>query len=74
MEEKIKELIDDLRIYLNIDGGDIEFIKYENNILYVKLIGNCAHCMFQDQTLNDNILQAIKEEVPEIKEIINVDL
>lgn len=74
MEEKIKELIDDLRIYLNIDGGDIEFIKYEDNILYVKLIGNCAHCMLQDQTLNENLLQTIKEEVPEIKEIINVEL
>ncbi|MBQ9834345.1 MAG: NifU family protein [Bacilli bacterium] len=74
MEEKIKKLIDDLRIYLNIDGGDIEFIKYEDNILYVKLIGNCANCMLQDQTLNENLLQAIKEEVPEIKEIINVEL
>lgn len=74
MEEKIKNLIDDLRIYINIDGGDIEFIKYEDNILYVKLTGNCAQCMLQDQTLNENLLEAIKEEVPEIKEIINVDL
>lgn len=74
MEEKIKKLIDDLRIYINIDGGDIEFIKYEDNILYVKLTGNCAQCMLQDQTLNENLLEAIKEEVPEIKEIINVDL
>ena len=64
----------DLRIYINIDGGDIEFIKYEDNILYVKLTGNCAQCMLQDQTLNENLLEAIKEEVPEIKEIINVDL
>ena len=74
MENKIKELIDDLRIYLNMDGGDIEFVKYDNNILYVKLTGACAECMLQDETLNDNLLQAIKEEVPEIKEIINVEL
>ena len=74
MEEKIKKLIDELRVYLNMDGGDIEFIKYEKNILYVKLTGACAKCMMQDETLNENILAALKEEVPEIKEIINVDL
>ncbi len=74
MEEKIKNLIDDLKIYINMDGGDIEFIKYENNILYVKLTGACADCLIQDQTLNVNLLNAIKEEIPEVKEIINVDL
>ena len=74
MEEKIRQLIDDLRIYLNMDGGDIEFIKYEDNILYVRLTGACADCMMQDETLNTNLLNAIKEEIPEIKEIINVDL
>ena len=74
MEERIKNLIDDLKIYINMDGGDIEFIKYENNILYVKLTGACADCLIQDQTLNVNLLNAIKEEIPEVKEIINVDL
>ncbi len=74
MEEKIKSLIDELRVYLNMDGGDIEFIKYENKTLYVKLTGACANCMMQDETLNDNILNALKEEVPEIQEIVKVDL
>ena len=74
MEEKIKDLINDLRIYMNMDGGDIEFIKYENNVLYVKLTGACADCMMQDTTINVNLLNAIKEEIPEIKEIINVEL
>ena len=74
MEEKIKSLIDDLKIYINMDGGDIEFIKYEDNILYVRLTGACADCLIQDQTLNVNLLNAIKEEIPEVKEIINVDL
>ena len=74
MEEKIKELIEELRIYLNMDGGDIEFIKYEDNVLYVKLTGACADCMMQDETLNNNLLASIKEEIPEIKEIVNVSL
>lgn len=73
-KEKIKQIINDLRPYLNLDGGDIEFIKYEKNVLYVKLIGNCAHCLAQDETLNSGILAMIKEEIPEIKDIININL
>lgn len=73
-EKKIIKILSDLRPYLNIDGGDIEFIKYENNTLYVKLTGNCAHCLMQDETLNVGILKMIQEEVPEVKDIINVAL
>lgn len=73
-ENKIKDLLNDLRPFLNIDGGDIEFIKYDKNILYVKLIGNCAHCFMQDDTINNGILKMLQEEIPEIKEIINVNL
>ena len=51
----IKEAIEDLRLFLNMDGGDIEFIKYEDGYVYVKLTGACAHCGFQDVTLKDNI-------------------
>lgn len=73
-EKKIIDIINGLRPYLNIDGGDIEFVKYEDNILYIKLIGNCAHCLMQDDTLNNGILKVIQEEIPEVKEIINVSL
>ena len=37
-ELKIKELLDDLRPFLNGDGGDIEFIKYEDKFVYIKLV------------------------------------
>ena len=74
MENKIKKLIEELRIYLNMDGGDIEFIKYEDKTLYVKLTGACANCEYQDQTLSENLLSSIKEEIPEIEEIVNVQL
>ena len=50
--DKIKKMVDELRPYLNMDGGDIEFIKYEDNYLYVRLTGACQRCMFQDNTLN----------------------
>lgn len=73
-EQKIIETINQLRPYLNSDGGDIEFIKYEDNYVFVKLYGACAACMFKDYTIQDNIYEAIKEIVPECKGIINVEL
>ena len=72
-ETKIKEVIDMLRPFLVSDGGDVEFVKYENHIVYIKLSGACANCMLIDYTLKDGIEAAIKEEVPSVKEIINVE-
>ena len=74
MEEKIKELIEEIRPYLNMDGGDIEFIKYEDKYVYVKLRGHCAECGAQDFTLKEFILNMLKSEIDEIEGIINVEL
>ena len=71
-EEKIKEIINKLRPYLISDGGDIEFVKYENNIVYIKLLGACAGCALIDYTLKDGVEMAIKEEIPEVKEVVNI--
>ena len=71
-EDRINEIIDQLRPFLNNDGGNIEFIKYEDNIVYVRMTGACSNCHMLDITLKDGIEAALKEEVPEIKEVINV--
>lgn len=73
-EQKVIEIINQLRPYLNSDGGDIEFIKYEDNYAYVKLYGACAACAFKDYTIQDSIYEAIKEVVPNCKGIINIEL
>lgn len=72
--EQIREIINQLRPYLNSDGGDIEFVKYEEEYVYVKLYGACASCIFQDFTIQDNIYEAIKEVVPNCKGVINIEL
>lgn len=71
-EKKIKEVIETLRPFLVGDGGDIEFIKYENDIVYINMLGACANCHMLDLTLKEGIEAAIKEEVPSVKEVINV--
>ena len=72
--ELINEVINDLKPFLNSDGGDIEFIKYEEDYVYVKLFGACSHCGYQDYTLNDGLLELIKEKVPEVRGVINVEI
>ncbi|MEG1648045.1 MAG: NifU family protein [Bacilli bacterium] len=74
MEQKIMEIIEQIRPYLNMDGGDIEFIKYEENYVYIKLFGACSDCLFQDNTINEGLLQMFKSEIPEIEGIIKVNL
>ena len=74
MEEKIKSIIEELRPYLNMDGGDIEFVKYEDHYVYVKLKGHCVDCLGQDFTLKNYILNMLQSEVEEIEGIINLEL
>ncbi len=73
MEEKILAIIATIRPYLNSDGGDIEFIKYSDGYVYVKLIGACQHCEFNDDTIKNGLLETLKAELPEIKGVIKVD-
>lgn len=75
MEEQVKALIDELRPYLSQDGGDIEFIRLEDNYVYIKLTGACRDCiMFQDNTIAYGIEALLKDRIPEIEGVINVDL
>lgn len=71
-EQKIIDIIERLRPYLISDGGDIEFVKYEDNVVYVRLTGACANCHMIDVTLKDGIEAAIQEEVPEVEEVVNL--
>lgn len=66
---KIISLIDKMRPFLISDGGNIEFVKYEDNIVYIKLSGACEECPLIDVTLKDGIEEMIVSEIPEVKEV-----
>ena len=74
IENKIKESLDSIRYYINMDGGDIEFIKYEDHVVYVKLTGACQACMYSDDTIKNGIYETLKADIPEIESVINVDI
>ncbi len=73
VELKIIALIDKIRPFLISDGGNLEFVKYEDNIVYVRLMGACKDCAMIDITLKDGIEELIVNEIPEVKEVINLD-
>lgn len=74
IEIKIVDILDKLRPFLINDGGDVEFIKYTDNIVYIRLLGACSNCFMIDSTLKEGIEAALIEEIPEVKEVINIIL
>lgn len=73
IELQIISLIDKIRPFLISDGGNLEYIKYEDNIVYVRLSGACKDCSMIDFTLKDGIEEMIVNEIPEVKEVRNID-
>jgi len=72
--EKIHQALDSIRPYLQTDGGDISFVEFtDDNIVKVKLLGACNSCPMSIQTLKLGVEKAIKNVVPEVKEVIAVD-
>lgn len=70
--EKINNVLDELRPFLINDGGNIEFVKFEDGKVYVEMQGACAGCELIDLTLKNGVEEALKTEIPEIKEVINI--
>jgi Fe-S cluster biogenesis protein NfuA len=64
--ERIKDVIEKTRGFLQQDGGDIEFIEFKDGIVYVKMQGACAGCASIDVTLYDGIESILLAEVPEV--------
>lgn len=71
--KKIKRVLaNEIRPVVALDGGDIVFSKYENNILYIRMQGACAGCPSSQATLKDGVEARMKELIPEIIEVVSV--
>ena len=68
----IKFILDKIRPFLISDGGDVEFVKYENGIVYVKLIGSCANCVYGDAEIKNTVESILTSEIPEVLEVRNI--
>jgi Fe-S cluster biogenesis protein NfuA len=74
LEEKVNQAIDNLRPYLNNDGGDMELVDItEDCVVYVKLLGACQECSMSTMTIKAGLEETLKITAPEIVKVVAVD-
>ena len=66
IEQKIINVLEKIRPFLQNDGGDIEFVSFENGIVNVKMHGACMDCINLDSTINDGIEMILMDEIEEV--------
>jgi Fe-S cluster biogenesis protein NfuA len=75
IENKVRNVIDQIKPYLQQDGGDIEFVSLtEDYIVNVNLLGACGSCPFSTMTLKNGVEQAVRKAIPEIKSVEAINL
>lgn len=73
MKEAVQKAIDQIRPKLQMDGGDVELVDVtEDGVVKVKLLGACGGCPMSQMTLKMGIEKQLKQEVPQIKEVVSI--
>jgi len=72
MREKVKAVLEKIRPLLQADGGDVELVEVNDGVVKVKLTGACMGCPMSTITLQQGIARILKEQIPEVKEVIAV--
>ena len=70
---KVLEALDNIRPFLNKDGGDIELIDVRDDQVFVKLHGNCHGCPMSFSTIKLGVENEVKQKVPSIREVISIN-
>ena len=73
IKQKISNAIEQVRPYLQNDGGDIALVEITDDLVVkVQLQGACGTCPYSLMTLKNGVEQAVRKEVPQIKEVVSV--
>ena len=73
MKEKVETALDKIRPTLNADGGDVKLIDVsDDGVVKVQLTGACSGCPMSQMTLKMGIEKVLKEEIPEVKEVVSI--
>ena len=73
MKEKVENALDKIRPSLNADGGGVELVEVTpDGVVKVRLTGACGGCPMSQMTLKMGIERVLKEEVPELKEVVAI--
>ena len=69
IEDQILSTLEKVRPFLQRDGGDVEFVKFEDGIVYLRLLGACSDCVFSNNTIKDGVEIILMEEVPGVERV-----
>ena len=72
MREKVETVLAKIRPALQADGGDVELVDVNEGVVKLKLKGACSGCPMATMTLQHGIERVLKEQIPEVKEVIAV--
>jgi len=72
MREKVETVLNELRPALLADGGDVELVDVSDGVVTLRLTGACNGCPMAVVTLRDGIERVLREQVPEVKEVVAV--
>ncbi|QGS52183.1 NifU family protein [Spiroplasma tabanidicola] len=64
LEQKVIDVIDQLKMYVRQDGGDMEFVALKDKIVYIRLLGNCVGCGLTNMTYKEGVESILFEEFP----------
>ncbi|AGR41489.1 NifU family protein [Spiroplasma taiwanense] len=64
LEKEVKQVLEQLRMYVTQDGGDMEFVAIKNRLVYIRLKGNCVGCSMTELTFKEGIETVLLEEFP----------
>ena len=67
--EEVTRIIAEIRPFLQADGGDVELLKMEDGIVFVRLVGSCVGCPSSLMTLKHGVEARLKEAVPAVKSV-----
>jgi Fe-S cluster biogenesis protein NfuA len=69
LADKVKEALEQVRPQLQADGGDIEFVAFDDGIVKVKMKGACNGCPMSTMTLQWGVENFLKKRIPEVKKV-----
>ena len=70
MKDKVEAVLDRIRPSLVADGGNVELVDVNDGVVKLRLTGACAGCPMSTITLKNGIEKILKQEIPEIKEVV----
>ena len=72
MREKVEAALGKIRPALQADGGDVELVDVNEGVVTLRLTGACGGCPMSTMTLKHGIERVLKEELPDVKEVVAV--